>query len=36
MFAYKFAKQFKMPKEKFMEKLWGDWYFDKKGGKWTN
>jgi len=25
-----------MPKEKFMEKLWGDWYFDKKGGKWTN
>ena len=25
-----------MPMKKFMEKLWGDWYYDKKGGKWTN
>ena len=25
-----------MPMNKFMEKLWGDWYYDKAGGKWTN
>jgi len=33
-FASTYAERFKIPKEKMMEKLWGDNYFDQKGKKW--
>jgi elongation factor 2 len=33
-FAKVYADKFKIPKEKMMEKLWGDNYFDQKGKKW--
>lgn len=33
-FAQTYAERFKIPREKMMEKLWGDNYFDQKGKKW--
>jgi elongation factor 2 len=33
-FAATYAERFKIPREKMMEKLWGDNYFDQKGKKW--
>merc|ERR1719355_44439 len=34
-FAEIYAKKFGVPKEKMMEKLWGDNFFDPKEKKWT-
>jgi len=33
-FAATYCEKFKIPREKMMEKLWGDNYFDQKGKKW--
>ena len=34
-FAEMYAAKFKIPKEKMMDKLWGDNFFDPKAKKWT-
>jgi len=34
-FALIYAEKFKVDKEKMIQKLWGDNYFDAKGKKWT-
>jgi elongation factor 2 len=34
-FAKTYAQKFGIAEEKMMEKLWGNWYFDAKGKKWT-
>ena len=36
MFAKTYSKKFGVTREKMMEKLWGDNYFDQKGKKWKN
>jgi elongation factor 2 len=33
-FAATYSERFKIPRDKMMEKLWGDNYFDQKGKKW--
>lgn len=33
-FASTYSERFKIPRDKMMEKLWGDNYFDQKGKKW--
>ena len=35
-FAKVYSKKFAIDKEKMMEKLWGDNFYDKKGMKWKN
>jgi elongation factor 2 len=35
-FAKTYAAKFGIAEEKMMEKLWGNWYFDAKGKKWTS
>jgi elongation factor 2 len=35
-FAKIYAKKFGVTKEKMMEKLWGDNYYDAKASKWKN
>ena len=34
-FALTYGAKFNVPKEKMMDKLWGDWYYDAAGKKWT-
>jgi len=34
-FAKDYGAKFKVPEEKMMGKLWGDWYFDKSRNVWT-
>merc|ERR1719201_700365 len=34
-FAETYGAKFNMEPEKFMDKLWGDWYYDAPGKKWT-
>jgi len=34
-FARTYAKKFGIDSEKMTQKLWGDWYFDSEGKKWT-
>jgi len=34
-FARMYAAKFGTQEEKMMQKLWGDWFFDAKGKKWT-
>ena len=36
VFAATYAKKFGIPKDKMMEKLWGDNFFDAKAKKWKN
>jgi elongation factor 2 len=36
MFAKTYSKKFGVSREKMMEKLWGDNYFDQTGKKWKN
>jgi elongation factor 2 len=35
-FATTYAAKLGTTRYKMMQKLWGDWFFDKKGNKWTN
>lgn len=35
IFANLWAPKFKQDPKKMIEKLWGEWRFDKKGSKWT-
>ena len=34
-FAETYGAKFNMPPEKFMDKLWGDWYYDSAGKKFS-
>ncbi|GMI14742.1 hypothetical protein TrVE_jg7314 [Triparma verrucosa] len=35
-FAETYGAKFGVPTEKMMDKLWGDWYYDPAGKKWTS
>jgi len=35
-FAKTYGAKFGIPHQKMMDKLWGDWYFDAAGKKWTS
>jgi len=35
-FARTYAAKFGIDSEKMVQKLWGDWYFDQEGKKWTS
>lgn len=35
-FAAVYSRKFGVDKEKIVEKLWGEWYFDKESKKWMN